>query len=119
MPGFIWVQQGVDAYKQRYTGEGPTFQERKRSRVSCDDCGGKMADYSLQHHLDRSHGLVLPQVRGVYIGGGGSDIYKVLLPQILKSVECLVKGYPERAKTPGILREHFMYQNWKSRVAIM
>ena len=36
--GFIWGQQGVDAYIQRATGEGPTLQERKRTRVSFEEC---------------------------------------------------------------------------------
>ena len=63
-PGFIWGQQGVDAYKWRAMGEGPTFQERKRTRVSCKECGGGMSDFSLRHHMERSHGIVLPQVRG-------------------------------------------------------
>ena len=39
--GLIWGQQGVEAYNRRATGEGPTFQERKRTRVSCKECGGK------------------------------------------------------------------------------
>ena len=39
--------------------------------------------------------------------------------QILKFVECLIEGYLVRANTKGILSEHFMYRNWKSKVAIM
>ena len=41
MPRFIWGQQGVEAYKRRYTGEGPKFWERKITRVSCAECEGK------------------------------------------------------------------------------
>ena len=29
------------------------------------------------------------------------------------------KGCPERLNTLGILRDNFMYQHWKSKVAIM
>ena len=43
----------------------------------------------------------------------------MLFPRILKLVECPAYGCPERAKTPGRLREYFMYQHWKSKVAIM
>ena len=32
-PGFIWGQHGAEAYKQQFTGDGPTFRERKRTRV--------------------------------------------------------------------------------------
>ena len=68
--------------------------------------------------MERSHGIVLPQVRKLYIVGGGPDIYKVLFPRILKSVECPVEGCPERANTPGILRDNFMYRHRKSKMDI-
>ena len=87
MTGFVWGRQGVEAYKQRATGGGPTFQESKRTRVSCEECGGSMAAYSLKHHMKRSHGRVLPQVRGLEVGGGVLEIYKLSLSWILKSME--------------------------------
>ena len=107
-PGLIWGQQGVEAYRRRATGEGPTFREMKITRVSCEECGGTMGDYSLQRHIERSHGIVLPQVRGVDVREGGPEIHRVSLPRILKLMECPVEGCPERAKTPGILMYHFM-----------
>ena len=36
MPGFVYGQQVVEAYKRRATGEGPNFWERNRTRVSCE-----------------------------------------------------------------------------------
>ena len=63
-PGLVWGQQVVESYKGRATGEVPTFWERKITRVSCEECGGGMSDFSLRHHMERSHGIVLPQVRG-------------------------------------------------------
>ena len=71
MTGFIWGQQGAEVYKRQATGEGPTFRERKRTRVSCEVCVGKMAASSLLHHMDIKYGRVLPQVRGVGFGRGG------------------------------------------------
>ena len=53
------------------------------------------------------------------VGVGGLEVYKVSLPQILKSVECPEKGSPTKAKTPGRLRENFMFRHWKSKVAIL
>ena len=34
--GFIWIKRGDEVYKQRATGEGPIFPERKKNRVSCE-----------------------------------------------------------------------------------
>ena len=81
-PGFIWGQQGDKAYTQRATGVGPTFWERKRTRVSCKECRGTMATYSLCYHTEKSPGIVLPHSRGIDIGGGGSETYKMLFPRI-------------------------------------
>ena len=117
--GFIWVQQGDEAYKRRSAGEGPTFRESKIIRVSCKVCGETMAASSLQHHMDRAHGRLLPQVRGVDVGGVGLEIYKVSFPRIIKSVDCPVEGCPAKAKTLGRLREHFMFRHWKFKVTIL
>ena len=35
-PGFIWSQQGKEAYKRRVKGKGATFWGRNQTRVSCD-----------------------------------------------------------------------------------
>ena len=56
---------------------------------------------------------------GADVGGGGSETSKVSLPRILNLVECLVEGCMARGENPGRLSEHFMYQHWKSKVAIV
>ena len=94
MPGFIWGKYGAEAYKLQASGEGPTFRERKRTRVSCEVWGGTMAASSLQHHIARQHGRVFPQVRGVDFGVGVQELYKLSVPQILKLVDCPVEGCP-------------------------
>ena len=38
------------------TGEGPTFRERKRERVTCGDCGKEVAAGSLDYHRMTQHG---------------------------------------------------------------
>ena len=69
--------------------------------------------------MERTHGRVFPQVRGVDVGGGGLEVYKVSFPRIQKSVECPVEGCPAKEKTPGRLREHFMFRHWKLMVGIL
>ena len=62
--GFIWGQRGVEVYKRIDKGEGSTFLEMKRTRISFEECGGTMAAYFLQQYMESSHGIVLPHVRG-------------------------------------------------------
>ena len=78
-----------------------------------------MAASSLRHHTERAHGRVLPQVRGVDVGGGGLEVYKVSFPRIIKSVDCPVERCPSKAKTPGRLRRYLMFCHWKLKVAIL
>ena len=77
----------------------------KRTMVRYEECGETMSASSLRHHMKRAHGIILPQVRGMDVGGGGMGVYKVSFPRILKLVECPVEGCPSKAKTPGRLRE--------------
>ena len=65
-------------------GEGATPWERKRTRVSCAECVGTMTESSIRHYVERSHGISLPYNRGVDVGGGGLETYKVSFPRILK-----------------------------------
>ena len=34
--GFVWGKQGIVVYKRRETGEGATFREHNKTRVSCE-----------------------------------------------------------------------------------
>ena len=36
------------------------FRERKKSRVTCEECGMAMTEFSLCHHMKRAHEIVLP-----------------------------------------------------------
>ena len=78
-----------------------------------------MTAYSLRHHMERFHSIVLPHTREVDFGGVGSDTYVVSFPHTLKSVDFLLEGCPSRANTSEILREHFMYRHWKVKVAVV
>ena len=97
----------------------PTFQERKRTRVFCKECGDTMNASSLQHHTERACVRLFPQMWDVDVGGGGLEVYKVSFPRILKSVDSLVEVYPAKPKNLVRLREHFMFSHWKSKLAIL
>ena len=118
-PGFIRVKQDTVAYKKRVTGEWAMFWERNKTRLSCKDYVGAMAESSLRHKMKRTHRIFLPHTQGVDVSRGGLDIYVVYFPLLLKLVACLLDGYLAQANNSGRLREHFMYWHWKSKVAII
>ena len=119
IPGFIWGKQRVGAYKRRETGEVSTFIDWKETRVSCEYCKTTMSEFSLLHHMERAHRIVMPYIRGVEIGGGGPEIYVVSFPRVLKSVECPVYECLSMENNLGRLRENFMYLNWKAKIVIL
>ena len=57
-----------------------------------------MAASYLQHHMERAHGRVLLQLRGLDVWVVGMEIYRVSFTWILKSVDCPVEGCPDKAK---------------------
>ena len=118
-PGFIWGGWIEKYYKQRATGEEATFRERKRMQVSCTECGMNVAASSLKHHMERLHGICVPQMRGVDERVGGSTTYVVSFTRVLKLVKCLVPGCLTVVHSGGQLQENFMYQHFWSQAAVV
>ena len=117
--GLIWVQIREAMYKRRETGEGEKFWERKRTSVSYLECGTEVAASSIRNHLWQSNGVILPQTRGVHVGGGGATTYVVSFPRILKLVECPVIGCTAKAHSAGSMQENFMYRHLHPKVSVM
>ena len=83
-PGLIWGQKEVEEYKRRDMGEGATFREWNKNRVSCKECGATMVSSLLLHHMEHAHRIFIPHNRGVEVGGGGPETYVVSLLRVLK-----------------------------------
>ena len=81
--GLIWGGWGGLTYKRRATGEGATFRERNKARVSCATCGMTVAASYLKAHMARSGGICVPQTRGFDEVGGGPTTYVVSLPKVV------------------------------------
>ena len=93
-PCFIWGKWGGQAYKRRVVGEGATFQESKRLRVSCTKYGVAVSQYSLKQHMKILHGICVTLTRGFGNKGEGTTTYVVPLLRVLQSVRCPVPGCP-------------------------
>ena len=60
-------------YQYGATGEGEKFRWRKRSKVSCLECGLIVSELSLKVRMERQNNISVPQTREVEIGGGGGN----------------------------------------------
>ena len=83
---------GDTAYKRWETGEGATFREQKKTRVSYNKCGVTVAVSYLKTHMAQIHAICIPQKRGVDEVGGGQTTYVASFPGVLQEVKCPVLG---------------------------
>ena len=100
-------------------GEGATFREKKRIKVSCTKCGVTVAASYLERHMAWLHGICFPQTRGVNKLGGVPTTYMVSLSRVMQFVRCLVPVCPAVTHSVGLLRENFMYQHFWLQVVVV
>ena len=91
-PWFHLGGVGEVAYKRRSTGEGSTFRNRKKTRVRFSACGLTVAASYLKVDMASSHGICIPQKRGINEVVGGSTTYMVSFPRVLHEVIFPVPG---------------------------
>ena len=87
--------------------------------MRCATYGVTVEASYLKAHMARSHGICVPQTRGVDEVGGGPTTYVVYLPKVLQEVRCPVPGCPEVAHSAGRLHKHFMFCHFRSMVAVV
>ena len=63
-PKFIWEKWGETAYKQRATGEGETFRERKKTRMNFTKYGVTVVASYLKTHMAQIHVICTPPDKG-------------------------------------------------------
>ena len=92
---------------------------RKKAKVICATCCVAVTASYLGYHMARSHGICVPQTRGVDKVGGVLTTYGVSFPKLLQEVICPVPGYPAVAHSVGRINEHFMFCHFRSNVAVV
>ena len=111
------------AYRRKMTGEGPTYQERKRERVECGDCGKGMAAGSLDAHRMVQHGKAKAErwswTDAATGGGGKPTTYRIEFPTQGGARECPVEGCLGRAGTRTAMRVHFWRRYVRDVVIIL
>ena len=114
----VYLNQSQDTPASA-TGEGETFRERKKKRASCATCGMTVTISYLKARMESSHGICVPQTRGVDEVWRGPTMYVVSLPKVLQEAISPVPGCPAVAYSVGRLFEHFMFCHFRSKVAVV
>ena len=91
------------AYKRRMTGEGESYRERQRRKVTCPDCPAVLRLSSLRAHRLTQHGIsttALPPP----VPDDPPMLYYASVPRLparyREDVRCPVPGCPGSARTP-------------------
>ena len=113
-----------EAYGRLMTGEGPTFRERKRERVTCGDCGKEVAAGSLESHRMTQHGKAREK-RWTWTDaatgggdGGKPQTYRIEFPKE-GAKACPVEGCPGRAGTRTAMWVNFWRRHVRDIVIIL
>ena len=88
-------------------------------QVSCTECGVTVEQSYHKQHLEILHGICILQMMGFDDKGEGPTTYLVSFPMVLHSARCLVPGFPAVAHSVGRLREHFMFRQFWSQIAVV
>ena len=81
-------------YGRRITGQGPTYRELLKGRVSCRESGEDMALGYIVSHMMTQHGLVAEarQSWKIPATGEGTRTYQMALPAKRDPWSCLMEG---------------------------
>ena len=109
------------AFRGRMTGEGPTYQVRKKGRLHCRDCGEEMAVGSLAGHRMTQHGKAAEERCSLKTLATGEDprTYRMAFPDKGGPRSCPVEGCPGRAAMRTAMRVHFMHRHVLDTVVIL
>jgi hypothetical protein len=97
------------AYKRRMTGEGDTYRQRKRRRVSCPECQKDLSASSIQQHLRTQHGQDPPtfELPDNILDAHVPHTYVISFPRVLPHKPCPVPECTARPTTRTAFRIHF------------
>jgi hypothetical protein len=107
-PSHLHGPMSTAAYDRRMTGEGDSFQTRKRKRVACPACQKEISAGSLQRHMRRAHGLELPEHIALDENPPPPSTHTVSVPRPRGAwADCPVAGCTGHWSNGPSLRRHF------------
>ena len=109
------------AYRRRVAGEGLTYRERLKGRISCMECKEMMVEGSLASHRTTQHRRVAETGRSwrTLAAGAGPRKFLMEFPAKGGPWSCLVEGCPGRAGTRTAMRVHLIHRNVLNTMVIL
>ena len=103
------------------TGEGPTYREWLKGRVSCSEYGEFIAAGYLTIHLMSQHGRVAEtrQRWRTRAAGDGPRTFHITLPAMGGPQSCPVEGCPGRVAMRKAMQVHFLHRHVLDTVIIL
>ena len=102
-------------------GEGPTYRERQKGRVSYRECGEEMAAGSLAIHLMTQHGQVAEAQRiwRTQAVGDGPQKFRMAFPDKGGPRSFPAEECPDQAATRKVMQVHFLNEHILDTVVIL
>ena len=114
--------QSEEAYGQNMTGEEPTYWERQKDQVECEDCGKEMGTGSLASHLMTQNGKAKAQKwswNDSATGRGETRTYRIEFSTKGGTRGCTVDGCLGKPGTWTAIRMHFCCRNVRDIVIVL
>ena len=105
----------------RVKGEGPTYRERLKGRVSCRECGELMTAGYLTSHMMTQHGRVVETQWRCRSPAAGARLrtFRMKFPVKGGPQSCPVEGCSRRVATRTEMRVHLMHRHVLNTVVIL
>ena len=92
------------AYERACTGNGISYNERRKERISCSICGKEMAKGSLQRHMIQQHNLKPENY--LYTKKGTEKVFRISVKRG-ENNRCPIPGCPGGSKDKFGMYRHF------------
>jgi len=120
--GALRLQLSTPAYKRRLSGEGLSYREAKRRKVTCPHCDKEMQESLLGRHVHSQHNdLNRPAKRRRLLEESSRPprTYYTYSPSYRHPLDCPVPGCVGRAASRDALRNHFCHRHPYDCIIIM
>ena len=104
-----------EAYDRRQTGEGRSYEERRKAKVKCQICGKEMTSGSLQRHMKNQHNKLPEQY--LYTRKGTERTFNIDIAKGANN-NCPIPGCTGTSKDKFGMYRHFCWCHPEAKIII-